>query len=362
MKTANANGLVPIADPDLYSEEDKKLIERDNRGLGSIILDLSTELFEQHETAQGLWNALCLRFDGNAALQESRTNLLLKQYNMFSYKKNETLSEQNTTPDLKSKTLDEIIFLLESYELDAKKRELNNLNKPNSTTSCWGKRKSKPTVLEAKDLVQINPDDLEYMDLQWQMEMIAARAKKYLQKTGKDKLQFEKKVGFDKAKLRCYNCKQLGHFAREYPKEKKKKLDGNGVKLIEMIDEDEKSKKALSALMSKQLSNSESESQWALKTDNRGKGKAAANDVETSSDSEVTSEDEYSICSPDCVDKMQNYHVVSVFFIAENDQLKRVNRELKQNEMSKPVMVRMRLTLMVLRVFQLSINSVLENS
>ncbi|KAI3802208.1 hypothetical protein L1987_30338 [Smallanthus sonchifolius] len=96
-KTTNDDGLVLIADPDLYSEENKKLIERDNRALGSIILALPTELylnFEQHEIAQGLWNDLCLRFEGNAALQESRTDLLLKQYNMFSYKKNETLSEQ----------------------------------------------------------------------------------------------------------------------------------------------------------------------------------------------------------------------------------------------------------------------------
>ncbi|KAI3754819.1 hypothetical protein L1987_54610 [Smallanthus sonchifolius] len=70
-KTANADGLVLNADPDLYSEENKKLTERDNRALGSIILALSTELylnFEQHEIAQGLWNAFCLRFEGNAAL------------------------------------------------------------------------------------------------------------------------------------------------------------------------------------------------------------------------------------------------------------------------------------------------------
>ncbi|KAI3811068.1 hypothetical protein L1987_20784 [Smallanthus sonchifolius] len=247
-KTVNADGLVTIADPDLYPEEDK--------------------------------------FEGNTALQGSLTYLLLKQYNMFNYKKNETLSEQvtrfttminrlrkmgvkfeeyelckklldslpdtwsipcmlikNTTPDLKSKTLDDIICLSESYELTAKKRELNNLDKPNSTSSanatlfsgnegssgsrsekgksCCGSEHSagekgkatgqipedqialfeafmssydalvtgklQPAVHNVEDLVQINPDDLEYMDLQWQMAMIAVRAKKCLQKVGKDK-------------------------------------------------------------------------------------------------------------------------------------------------------------------------------
>ncbi|KAI3784168.1 hypothetical protein L1987_43262 [Smallanthus sonchifolius] len=343
-KTANVDGLVSIADPDLYSEEDKKLIERDNCALGSIILALPNKLylnFEQHETAQGLWNALCMRFEGNVALQESRTDLLLKQYNMFNYNKNASMSEQvtryttminrlrkmgvrieeydvckklldslpvswsipctlikNTTPYLKSKTLDDIICLLESYELEAKKRELNNHDKSYNTSSsyatlfsgsgegsssgskadkgkgCCGSEHSagekskvtgqipedhialfgafmssydafvtgklQSTVLDAEDLVQINPDDLEYMDLQWQMAMIAVRAKKYLQKTRKDKLQFGKK------------CPKK--------KKKKKKIEGNGVKLIEMIDEDDKSKKAPTALMSKQVGNCEWES------------------------------------------------------------------------------------------------------
>ncbi|GKD49534.1 ribonuclease H-like domain-containing protein [Tanacetum coccineum] len=46
--------------------------------------------------------------------------------------------------------------------------------------------------------------------------MISMRLKKFYKKTGR-KLQFDAKepVGFDKAKVECYNCHKTGHFARE---------------------------------------------------------------------------------------------------------------------------------------------------
>ncbi|GJY52903.1 ribonuclease H-like domain-containing protein [Tanacetum coccineum] len=58
--------------------------------------------------------------------------------------------------------------------------------------------------------------DLEEMDLKWQVAMISMRMKKFYKKTGR-KLQFDAKepVGFDKTKVKCYNCHKTGHFARE---------------------------------------------------------------------------------------------------------------------------------------------------
>ncbi|GJV51990.1 putative ribonuclease H-like domain-containing protein [Tanacetum coccineum] len=46
--------------------------------------------------------------------------------------------------------------------------------------------------------------------------MISMRMKKFYKKTGR-KLQFDAKepVGFDKTKVKCYNCHKTGHFARE---------------------------------------------------------------------------------------------------------------------------------------------------
>ncbi|GJS23402.1 ribonuclease H-like domain-containing protein [Tanacetum coccineum] len=70
--------------------------------------------------------------------------------------------------------------------------------------------------LDHEDLEQIDEYDLEEMDLKWQVAMISMRMKKFYKKTGR-KLQFDAKepVGFDKTKVKCYNCHKTGHFARE---------------------------------------------------------------------------------------------------------------------------------------------------
>ncbi|GJW19873.1 uncharacterized mitochondrial protein-like protein [Tanacetum coccineum] len=67
-----------------------------------------------------------------------------------------------------------------------------------------------------QDLEQIHEDDLEAMDLKWQLSLLSVRAKKYYQRT--DKMIFINAndiAGYDKSKVECYNCHKLGHFARE---------------------------------------------------------------------------------------------------------------------------------------------------
>ncbi|GKE11035.1 putative ribonuclease H-like domain-containing protein, partial [Tanacetum coccineum] len=49
-----------------------------------------------------------------------------------------------------------------------------------------------------QDLEQIHEDDLEAMDLKWQLSLLSMRAKRY-----------------DKSKVECFNYHKMGHFARE---------------------------------------------------------------------------------------------------------------------------------------------------
>nr|GEV99136.1 putative ribonuclease H-like domain-containing protein [Tanacetum cinerariifolium] len=70
--------------------------------------------------------------------------------------------------------------------------------------------------LDNEDLKQIDVDDLEEMDLRWQMAMLTMRARRFLQKTGINLgANGPTSMGFDMSKVECYNCHRKGHFARE---------------------------------------------------------------------------------------------------------------------------------------------------
>ncbi|GJZ37607.1 hypothetical protein Tco_0583798 [Tanacetum coccineum] len=78
------------------------------------------------------------------------------------------------------------------------------LNQPNS-----------PQLVH-EDLQQIHPDDIEEMDLRWQMAMLTMRARRFLKNIGRKlTVNGNETISFDKSKMECYNCHKRGHFARK---------------------------------------------------------------------------------------------------------------------------------------------------
>nr|GEY85813.1 ribonuclease H-like domain-containing protein [Tanacetum cinerariifolium] len=77
-------------------------------------------------------------------------------------------------------------------------------------------------VSAATSVSVIDVDDLEEMDLKWQMAMLTMRARRFLQRTGRNiGANGPTSLGFDMSKVECYNCHKKGHFVKEcrYPKD-----------------------------------------------------------------------------------------------------------------------------------------------
>ncbi|GKB90352.1 putative ribonuclease H-like domain-containing protein [Tanacetum coccineum] len=62
----------------------------------------------------------------------------------------------------------------------------------------------------------IDDDDIEEMDIKWNLALLSMRADRFWKKTGKKiTIQGSDVAGFDKSKVECFNFHKMGHFAKE---------------------------------------------------------------------------------------------------------------------------------------------------
>nr|GFC79108.1 ribonuclease H-like domain-containing protein [Tanacetum cinerariifolium] len=127
--------------------------------------------FNSHKDAKSLMEATEKRFGGNTETKKVQKTLLKQHFENFSGSNSESLDQIHDR-------LQKLVSQLEIHGIDA--------------------------------------DDLEEMDLKWQMAMLITRARKFLQKTGRNLgVNGPTSMGFDMAKVECYNCHRKGHFTRE---------------------------------------------------------------------------------------------------------------------------------------------------
>ncbi|GKB21868.1 ribonuclease H-like domain-containing protein [Tanacetum coccineum] len=144
--------------------------------------------FNSYKDAKTLMQAIENIFGGNTATKKTQKNLLKWQYENFVASSTEGVADSSTT-----------------FE------NLSNV----MIYSFFASQPSTPQ-LDNEDLQQIYLDDLEEIDLRWNIAMLTARARRFLKNTGR-KLDMTNKerIGFDKSKVECFNCQKKRHFARE---------------------------------------------------------------------------------------------------------------------------------------------------
>nr|GEX30121.1 putative ribonuclease H-like domain-containing protein [Tanacetum cinerariifolium] len=164
--------------------------------------------FNSHKDAKTLMEAIEKRFGGNTETKKVQKTLLKQQYENFTSSTFESLDQLHDM-------LQRLISQLEIHGVSLSQEDVNlkflrttiqNLafvssSNTDSTTD------SSIYYLDNEYLKQIDVDDLEEMDLRWQMAMLTMRARRFLQKTGINLSDNRPtSMGFNMSKVECYNC------------------------------------------------------------------------------------------------------------------------------------------------------------
>ncbi|GJT74720.1 hypothetical protein Tco_1041445 [Tanacetum coccineum] len=193
--------------------------------------------FNSYKDAKTQMQAIKNRFGGNSATKKTQNNLLKQQYENFAasstkvieqtYERLQKLISQLEMHEIETLSLDDLFKNPKAYESEVKGTSSSTTNSHNvaflsssstnsatravntaqgvNTASTQGAADSSITVenlsdaviysffasqpstpqLDNKDLQQINPDDLEEMDLRWNIAMLTMRARRFLKNTGR---------------------------------------------------------------------------------------------------------------------------------------------------------------------------------
>ncbi|GJV50720.1 hypothetical protein Tco_1446461 [Tanacetum coccineum] len=173
--------------------------------------------FNSYKDAKILMQAIENIFGGNTATKKTQKNLLKHQYENFAasrtevieqtYERLQKLISQLDMHEIETLSLDDLFNNLKAYESEVKGTSSLTTNLYNvaflssSSTNNASRAVNTAWGLDNEDLQQIYPDDLEEIDLRWNITMLIMRERRFLKNTGR-KLDMANKerIGFDKSK------------------------------------------------------------------------------------------------------------------------------------------------------------------
>nr|GEW60144.1 hypothetical protein [Tanacetum cinerariifolium] len=214
--------LQPVAP---ITAEQKLARKNELKARGTLLMALPDKhqlKFNSHKDAKTLIEAIKKRYGGNTETKKVQKTLLKQQYENFTGSHSESLDQIHDR-------LQKLVIQIEIHEVSLSQEDVN-LKFLRSLPSEWKthtliwrnkadlEEESLDDLLKSLKIykAKIDVDDLEEIDLRWQMAMLTMRARRFLQKTGRNLgANGPTSMGFDMSKVECYNCYRKGHFARE---------------------------------------------------------------------------------------------------------------------------------------------------
>ncbi|GJY72964.1 putative ribonuclease H-like domain-containing protein [Tanacetum coccineum] len=196
--TANADGTSTSMIPSPVTTKEKAQKKNDVKARSILLMALPNEhqfTFNQYKDAKTLFAAIQTRFGGNVATKKTQKTLLKQSYENFNAPSTESLDS----------IFNRLQKIVSQY--------CPNLS--NATVYAFLANQPNGSQLVHEDLEKIHEDDLEEMDLKWQLALLSMRARKYYQRTRKNiTINGSDTAGYDKSKKRKWNTNMdLGAFS-----------------------------------------------------------------------------------------------------------------------------------------------------
>nr|GEW41702.1 hypothetical protein [Tanacetum cinerariifolium] len=198
------------------------------RGTMLIALPNKDQLkFHSYKDAKLLKEAIEKRYGGKKESKKVQRTLLKQHYENFVASSSETLYQtfDRNKADIETISLDNLYNNLKIYEPELTRSSSTSQNpqnvafvSSNSTNSTRNTNEADNTAFGVSTVhsqEQINLNDLEEMDLHWVMAMLTIRARRFIKRTCRNLDINGQKIGFDRSKVKCFDCHKNGHFARE---------------------------------------------------------------------------------------------------------------------------------------------------
>nr|GEW34913.1 ribonuclease H-like domain-containing protein [Tanacetum cinerariifolium] len=160
------------------------------------------------------------RFGGNKKTKKIQKTLIKQQYEKFIGSSSKSLDQIHDRLQKVISRTNDPLSVVASVSAASIKFPVSALiimdTLSNDFIYLFFASQSNSLQLDNDDLKKIDADDLEEMDLKWQMAMLIVRASRFLQRTRRNLgANGPTSIGFDMSKVECYNCHRKGQFARE---------------------------------------------------------------------------------------------------------------------------------------------------
>nr|GEV45935.1 putative reverse transcriptase domain-containing protein [Tanacetum cinerariifolium] len=197
----------------------------------TILLSLPDEhqlRFSKYKTAQELWATILKTFDDNERNSSDLDTMSLNDlYNHLKVNESEVQKKSEPNPQnmafissVKHNRGNEDVTTASvstaSTNVPTVSTNVGVASISQDTACAYIASQSSGSQIKFKDINQIDKDDIEEMDIKWNMALLSMRADKFWKKTKKKiSIQGTDVAGFDKSKVECFNYHKMGHFAKE---------------------------------------------------------------------------------------------------------------------------------------------------